>query len=163
VAKLPPGSGPRHLVFRPDGKFVYVANEINVTVTAFRYTARDAKLEEMQTLSMLPDGIIGTRSGAEIAIRGNFLYASIRGLDSIATFRIDPVTGKLTLAGHTPTQGKTPRNFAINPTGQYLLAANQDSDSVVHFRLDNRTGGLTPTGEVWNVGSPVCVAFSNVA
>jgi 6-phosphogluconolactonase len=90
------------------------------------------------------------------------LYGSNRGDDSIAVFRIDPAGGRLTPVAHVQTQGKTPRNFAIDPTGQYLLASNQDSDTVVLFRLDGRTGGLTPTGEVWNVGNPVCTVFSAV-
>jgi 6-phosphogluconolactonase len=162
IVKLTAGSGPRHLVFRPDAKFVYVLNEMTATVTSFRYIPQRGALEEPQTVSMVPEGFNGSNSGAEIAIRGNFLYASNRGHDSIALFRIDPATGRLTAAGHTSTQGKTPRNFAIDPTGGYLLAANQDSDNVVLFRIDGRTGGLTPTGEVWNVGVPVCVTFSAV-
>jgi 6-phosphogluconolactonase len=163
IAKLPPGSGPRHLVFRPDGKFVYVLNEINATVTSFRYVAQRGALEEPHTVSMLPEGYSGTgNSGAEIAIRGNYLYASNRGHDSIAIFRIDQTSGKLTPTGHVPTQGKTPRAFAIDPSGQFFLAANQDSDNIVLFQIDGRTGGLTPTGEVWNVGMPVSIVFSVV-
>ena len=162
VNKMAAGSGPRHLVFRPDGKFVYVLSEMGCTVTSYKYSPQRALFEDPQAVSTLPEGYTGNKSGAEIAIRGNFLYASNRGHDSIATFRIDPASGHLSAAGHTATQGKTPRNFAIDPTGGYLIAANQDSDNVVLFRLDGRTGGLTPTGEVWNVGAPVCVAFSNV-
>ncbi len=161
VVKLARGSGPRHIAFRPDGKFVYVLTEMANTVTCFRYGAARATFEEMQTISTLPEGYNGPHSGAEIAIRNGHLYASNRGQDSIAAFRIDPSTGTLTPAGHTPTQGKTPRNFAIDPTGGYLLAANQDSDSVVLFRIDSR-GGLAPAGEEWDIGSPVCVAFSGV-
>jgi 6-phosphogluconolactonase len=160
--KLAPGSGPRHLVFRPDGKFVYVINELNATVTGFRYVPQRGALEDPQTLSTLPDGYTGNKSCAEIVLRGNFLYASNRGHDSIAIFKIDPTTGKLTANGHVPTQGKTPRNIAIDPTGGYLLASNQDSDNIVLFKIDARTGGLTPTGEIWNVGAPVCTVFSTV-
>jgi 6-phosphogluconolactonase len=146
VLKMTPGSGPRHLAFRGDGKYVYVLGEMSSTVT----------------ISMLPDGYNGPKSGAEIAVRGAFLYASNRGHNSIATFKIDGATGHLTAAGHTPTQGKTPRNFAIDPTGGFLLAANQDSNNVVLFRVDGKSGALTPSGEVWSVDAPVCVAFSNV-
>lgn len=160
--KLAPGSGPRHIAFRPDGKFVYVITEMANTVTAFRYGATRASFEEIQTISTLPAGYNGPHSGAEIAVHNGHLYASNRGQDSIAVFRIDPNTGTLTPGGHTPTQGKTPRNFAIDPTGGYLLAANQDSDSVVLFRIDGGTGGLVPAGETWDIGSPVCVAFSSV-
>jgi 6-phosphogluconolactonase len=162
VFKMAPGSGPRHLAFRPDGKYVYVLGEMSASVTGYRYTAQRPAFDDPQTLSMLPEGYSGNKSGAEIAIRGPFLYASNRGHDSIATFKIDPPTGHLALAGHTPTQGKTPRNFAVDPTGGYLLAANQDSNNVVLFRIDAKSGGLTPTGEVWSVDAPVCVVFSNV-
>ncbi len=162
AVKLAPGSGPRHIVFRPDGKFVYVTCEMSASVTVFRYTPQRPTLEELQTVPLMPEGYSGDRSGAEIAVRGPFLYASIRGYNAIAGYRIDAATGHLAALGHTPTQGKTPRSFAIDPTGAYLLAANQDSDNVVLFRVDGRTGALTPAGETWTAGSPVCVAFSNV-
>ena len=162
VTKVTPGMGPRHLVFRPDGKFVYVLGEMSCTVNAYKYTAQRAHLEEVQSISTLPEGYTGNKSGAEIAIRGNFLYASNRGPDSIAIFRIDSGTGRLTAAGHTPTQGKTPRNFAISPSGNWLLAANQDSESVVPFKINGSNGALTPSGDPWSVGSPVCVVFSAV-
>ena len=98
---------------------------------------------------------------AEIAVHpnGNFLYASNRGDDSIAVFRIDPRKGTLTDIDRVSTQGKTPRNFAIDPSGTRLYAANQDSNSVVVFRIDEQTGGLTPDGKVFEVPSPVCVLF----
>jgi 6-phosphogluconolactonase len=162
VTKVTPGSGPRHLVFRPDGKFVYVLGEMSCTVTSYKYNAQRATFEEPQTVSTLPDGFNGIKSGAEIAIRGNVLYASNRGPDTIAAFRIDPASGRLTPAGQTPTKGKTPRNFAIDPTGNWLLASNQDSDTVVPFKINPTNGALTPTGDPWPVSSPVCVVFSAV-
>ena len=87
------------------------------------------------------------------------MYGSNRGHDSIAIFSVDAETGNLTALGHEPTQGMTPRNFAIDPSGEFLLAANQDSDSVVSFRIDAKTGGLTPTGEVADIPMPVCIKF----
>ena len=90
---------------------------------------------------------------------GKFLYVSNRGHDTIAAFSVDAATGKLTPIGHTPSGGKTPRNFRIDPTGQWLLAANQGSDNVVVFRIDEKTGALSPTGTEAKVGSPVCVKF----
>jgi 6-phosphogluconolactonase len=160
--KLAPGSGPRHIAFRGDGKFVYVTCEMSATVTAFRYTPQRPTLEELQTVSLVPEGYNGNRSGAEIAVRGPYLYASIRGYDAIAAFRIDGPSGRLQPLGTTPTQGKTPRNFAIDPTGAWLLAANQDSDNIVLFRIDGHSGALAPAGETWSAGNPVCVAFSKV-
>lgn len=163
-AKVAPGSGPRHLAFRPDGKFVYVLNEMLSTVTTLRYNAGRGSLEEWQTLSTLPDGFTGANSGAEIAVAPNarFLYASNRGHDSIAVFRIDRDKGALVPVDRVSTQGKTPRNFAIDPSGKFLFAANQDSGSIVVFRIDPKTGGLTPTGRVLEVPSPVCVTFAEV-
>ena len=90
---------------------------------------------------------------------GKFLYGSNRGHDSIAVFSIDARRGTLTSVEIVPTQGKTPRNFGIDPTGSYLLAANQDTNSVVVFRIDLKTGRLTPTGQTLEVGAPVCVKF----
>jgi 6-phosphogluconolactonase len=161
-AKLAPGSGPRHLAFGKDGKFVYVLSEMAATVTAFRYNAGAGSLAQTQTISMLPAGYTGPKSAAEIAIHpnGKFLYASHRGDSTIAIFRIDPGSGALTAAGNISTQGKTPRNFAIDPTGAFLLAANQDSGSIVVFRIDQATGALTPTGDILNVASPVCIVFA---
>jgi 6-phosphogluconolactonase len=160
-AKVKPGSGPRHFAFHPGGKFAYVINELASTVTAFAYDARRGILSEVQTVSTLPPGFTGTSTTAEVQVHpsGKFLYGSNRGHDSIAVFRIDARKGTLTPIEHVPTQGKTPRNFGIDPTGSYLLAANQSSDSVAVFRIDPQTGRLTPTGQVLEVGIPVCVKF----
>ena len=160
--KLAPGSGPRHLAFRPDAKFVYSINEMLSTVTTFRYDASRARLKELQTLSTLPQVWNGTSTTAEIVVHpnGRFLYASNRGDDSIAIFGIDPSRGTLTFVDRTPTQGKTPRNFAIDPSGTFLLAANQDSGSIVTFRIDPNTGRLSPTGNTLEVPFPVCLLFA---
>jgi 3-carboxymuconate cyclase len=155
-----PGAGPRHVAFHPNGKFVYAINELNSTVTAYRYDAVKGTLTEIQTVSTLPQGFTGTNTTAEVQVHpsGRFLYGSNRGHDSIAIFAIDG-EGKLTFVGHQPTQGKTPRNFGIDPTGTYLLAANQDSDNLVVFRIDPQTGKLEPTGLTLEIPMPVCVKF----
>ena len=160
--KLAPGSGPRHVAFRPDAKFAYSINELLSTVTAFRYDASRGSLKELQTLSTLPKGWSGNNTTAEIVVHPNarFLYASNRGDDSIAIFHIDPSHGTLTYVDRTPTQGKTPRNFAIDPSGTFLLAANQDSGNIVTFRIDSGTGRLTSTGDSQEVPSPVCILFA---
>jgi 6-phosphogluconolactonase len=159
---LAPGSGPRHLAYRPDAKFVYSLNELLSTVTTFRYDASRGSLKELQTLPTLPTNWSGSNSTAEIVVHpsARFLYASNRGDDSIAIFRIDPSRGTLTFVDRTPTQGKTPRNFAIDPSGAFLLAANQDSGNIVTFRIDSGTGRLTPTGDILEVPSPVCILFA---
>jgi 6-phosphogluconolactonase len=162
-ATTAPGSGPRHLAFRPDGKFVYVLSEMLSNVMAFRYDAARSTLTELQTLSTLPDGFSGENSGAEIAAHpgSKFLYTSNRGHDSIAVFRIDAAKGTLTALDRVPTQGKTPRGFAIDPSGRFLVAGNQNSGTVVVFRIDQQTGGLTPAGTPVQVPFPVNAVFVN--
>jgi len=162
AAAVAPASGPRHLAFHPSGKFVYVVNEMACTVTAFGYDPDRGTLEQLQSVSTLPEGFSGEKSGAEIAVHpsGKFLYSSNRGdANNIALFRIDQQTGKLTPAGHTSTQGKAPRSFGIDPSGTWLLAANQDTSNVVVFRIDADTGELKPVGVNVAVPTPVCITF----
>jgi 6-phosphogluconolactonase len=153
------GAGPRHFAFHPSGRYAYLINELDSTLTAFAYDATRGMLQELQTLSALPAGYEGTSYCADVHVSpsGQFLYGSNRGHDSIVVLRIDRGTGQLTYAGHEPTGGKNPRNFAIDPSGTFLFAANQDSDTIVAFRIDQRTGQLTPTGQVTRVSMPVCV------
>ena len=156
-----PGAGPRHMAFSPDGRFLYVANEVDSTVSVFQYDAKQGTFTGLQDLSLLPADFSGQSTAADIhlAPSGKFLYASNRGHDSLASFSVDPASGKLTPTGQTPTQGKTPRNFAIDPSGTFLLVANQDSHTIVTFRIDTASGKLTPTGAVTQVASPVCIKF----
>jgi 6-phosphogluconolactonase len=160
-AEVEPGSGPRHFAFHPNGRHAYVINEMANTVNAFRYDPGRGILNKVQTIPTLPEGFQGTSHTAEVRVHptGRFLYGSNRGHDSIAVFSLDPETGLLLAQGHTPTQGKTPRNFAIDPTGRYLLAANQGSDSIVVFRIDPNRGTLEPAGSSVEVPRPVCIAF----
>jgi len=160
-AKLDAGSGPRHFVQRPDGKFAYVVAEMGHTVTVFSNDSANGKLRPLQTISTLPKDFTGRNDDAEIRIHpsGKFLYASNRGEDSIVIYAIDKSKGTLTQVGSTPTGGKEPTNFEIDPTGTLLFAANKKSDNIVVFRIDQKTGLLTPTGKVLEVGTPVCVKF----
>lgn len=157
-----PGAGPRHLTLHPGGRFAYVLNELDSTVTAYAHDGAQGTLAEVQTASTLPADFKGANTGADIHVapNGRFLYCSNRGHDSLAAFRLDAATGRLRPLGHTPTEGKTPRNFAIDPTGQFLLVANQNSDTIVTFRLDAQTGALTPTGQTVAVPSPVCLKLT---
>ena len=160
-ASIRPGSGPRHLAFHPNGRIVYLINEMAATLTVFSYNPDGAALKELQTISSLPDKFEGFKSGAEVEVHpsGKFLYCSNRGHDSIAVFTVNPSDGRLTFVQHESTQGKTPRHFAIEPNGRWLLAENQDSDSIVIFRIDQGTGKLSATGEKVEVGAPVCIQF----
>jgi 6-phosphogluconolactonase len=160
-ARLKAGSGPRHAVFYPNGKFVFAVSELSSTATSFAYDAKKGTLKEMGTASTLPPGFSGRNDVAEAAVdpNGKFLYVSNRGNDSIAILSIDPRNRTLAPAGGIPTGGKEPRHFAIDPSGKYLLAENQFSNNIVVFKIDPATGGLTPTGQVVEVPSPVAMAF----
>jgi len=161
-AKANPGAGPRHFAFHPHGRFAYLLTEMENAVTVFSYNARKGSLSALQTISTLPRDYSGPKEAAELVVApsGRFLYASNRGgVDSVTAFSIDRAKGTLKLIGEFPTMGKTPRNFAIDPTGRFLLAANQESGNIVAFRIDATTGRLTPTGEVVEVPAAVCVTF----
>ncbi len=153
------GAGPRHFTFHPNGRYAYVINELDCTLTAFAYDGERGRLTEIETASTLPEGFEGENTCADVHVlpSGKFVYGSNRGHDSIVIFAVDEATGKLAYVGHEPTQGKTPRNFAITPMGDFLLAANQNSNTIVVFRIDPRTGKLSPTGQVVEVPTPVCL------
>jgi len=161
LAKADPGAGPRHFAFNPNGKFAYVVNEIQSTVSVFSYDGAAGVLRRLQTISTYPKDFSGHNDDAEIEVlpSGKFLYASNRGHDSIAVFAIDPQKGTLTLIEYASTKGKTPRSFEIAPGGSLLFAANEKSNNIVVFSIDNKTGRLTPTGQVLDVSEPVCVKF----
>ena len=160
-AATPPGGGPRHLAFHPNGKYAYANDEMKSTVSVYSYDAKSGVFKLLQTLTTLPADFKGENSTAEVRVHpnGKFAYVSNRGDDSIAIYEIDPATGRLKAAGHQKTGGRVPRNFNLDPTGRWLLAANQDTHNVVVFAVDEKTGQLKPTGNEVKVGSPVCVRF----
>ena len=159
--QVKPGSGPRHLAFGKSGRFAYLLSEISSTLTVCSYDPSRGELNEIQTVSTLPKDFKGVNTSAEVQVGpgGKFVYASNRGDNSIAVFAIDETMGKVRLVQHQPTEGRTPRHFALDPTGRWLVAENQDSDNVVVFAVDAGTGRLTPTGTSRNVGNPVCAVF----
>jgi 6-phosphogluconolactonase len=161
LAKADPGAGPRHFAFNPNGKFAYVVNEIQSTVSVFSYDGSAGILRRLQTISTYPKDFSAHNDDAEIEVlpSGKFLYASNRGHDSIAVFAIDPQKGTLTLIEYASTKGKTPRSFEIAPGGSLLFAANEKSNDIVVFSIDAKTGRLAPTGKVLDVSEPVCVKF----
>ncbi len=156
-----PGAGPRQLVMHPNGRFAYLINELDSTMTAYAYDAAKGMLAELQTLPTLPQDFTGKSTCAEVQITpdGAFLYGSNRGHDSLAIYRLDPATGLMSVVGHDSTGGKIPRNFEVHPGGRFIAAANQDSDNVVLLRLDPATGRMTRTGHVADAGTPICVRF----
>lgn len=159
---LDPGTGPRHFTLYPNGTFAYIIGEMKGTVTVLQSARKPALFEKIQTVSTLPADFKGEKEDAEIEIHpsGRFLFTSNRGeANTIAVFAIDPEKGTLSPVQYAPTEGKTPRSFAIDPTGRLLFAENQNSNSIVVLRIDQKTGRLTPTGKVLDAASPVCIKF----
>ena len=155
------GAGPRHMEFHPNGRFAYLINELDATIIAFAYESDPGTLRELQTVPTLPQDYSGFNGCADIHITpaGKFLYGSNRGHDSLVIYAVDEYSGALTFVGHEPTQGKTPRNFAIDPSGTFLLVANQDSSNIVTYKIDPQTGKLQATGQITQVPTPVCIKF----
>ena len=159
--KVAPGSGPRHFALAPNGKFVYLVNEMSSTVIVYSFDALSGRLTALQTISTLPSDFKGENTTAEIVTDadGKFLYASNRGDDSIAIFAIDQKTGKLSPVDRVKTGGQEPRHFTFDPTGKWLFAENQNSNDIRLFQVDTKSGRLTPTSHTIQVNSPVCVVF----
>lgn len=160
-ARVAAGSGPRHLAFHPNSRFAYVINELAGTISAFAWDPAQGTLTDLQTVSTLPVGYSGRKWAADIRVHpsGRFVYGSNRAHDSIAIFGVDAATGRLSLVGHEPTRGRTPRNIALSPAGDWLLAANQDSGSITTFRIDPATGTLRHLATN-DVPTPVCIKFA---
>jgi 6-phosphogluconolactonase len=159
-AELPPGSGPRHLIFHPNGKRVYVINELKNTVTFFDYATETGLLTQQQTISTVPEDFAGVSHTADLKITpdGRFLYGTNRGHDSIAIFRIAD-DGHLSLVSIEPSLGKGPQNLLITPDGRWLLCANMPGDNVAIFTIDARTGALKSAGAPVSIPMPSCIRW----
>ncbi len=162
-AAMPPGAGPRHLVFHPTMPFVFVANELNSTVGVLSCDPDTGALSLARTASTLPARWSGNNFPADIHVSadGRFLYVSNRGHNSIAVFSIAPRTAALAQIQVMSTGGDWPRNFTLDPTGRWLLAANQRSGSVTVFSRNSSSGVLTATSQRLELPSPVCVRFQS--
>jgi 6-phosphogluconolactonase len=157
----PPGSGPRHMVFSPDEKHAYVINELTNTVTVAEFGPASGALNPIQEIATLPADFIEHSTTAEIEVHpdGNFVYASNRGHDSIAAFRRDPASGKLTFLQHAPCGGATPRHFKIDPTGKWLLCAHQKDNTISVLPIDQGTGMLGAPKCTVKAPAPICLLF----
>lgn len=162
----PKGAGPRHFAWHPDGKTAYVNGETDLTIIAADYDAAKGTLTQKQVLSTLPKNVErkgGSTAETVVHPSGKFVYVSNRDpYNSIAIFSIDQATRELKAVGHQATGVKTPRNFAIDPTGQLMLVANQSGGNVIVFKINQATGELTPTDVSVKVGSPVCVRYMEI-
>jgi 6-phosphogluconolactonase len=161
---LPPGDGPRHFFFHPNGRWFYSIQEEGSNIVMFDYDAEKGNLTARQMISTLPPGFSGSNFCSEILVSadGRFLYAGNRLHDSIAIFSIGD-TGALTYMGEEWTRGNYPRSFSFDPTGQFLYACNQRADHLAVFRVDDKTGHLTFTGHYAAVGNPSHIVFLDLA
>jgi len=157
---LPPGDGPRHFHFHPNGRWCYSIQEEGSTVVLFDYDAGTGRLSARQTVSTLPPGFAGTNFCSEILVAGDgrHVYAGNRLHDSIAIFSVG-ADGSLTLVGEEWTRGDYPRSFAFDPTGRFLYCCNQRADAIAVFRVDRATGALAFTGHYAPVGNPSMIVF----
>jgi 6-phosphogluconolactonase len=158
-APLPPGAGPRHFAFHPNGRQAFAINELSSTITSFSWNASDGVLTPTGTVPTRPAGVTeGTTAEIHVHPSGRFVYGSNRGHDSIAVFRV-AADAALTLVEHESTRGQTPRNFTIDPTGRWIIAGNQRSNTLAVFSIDQTTGALSPVGPLTTTPSPVSILF----
>lgn len=161
---LPPGDGPRHFHFHPNGRWFYSIQEEGSTVVLFDYAAATGRLTARQTISSLPPGFAGSNFCSEIMVSadGRFVYAGNRLHDSIGIFSVGK-NGELTFVGEEMTRGNYPRSFNFDPTGQFLYSCNQRGDNLAVFRVDRKTGGLNFTGHYTPVGNPSIIVFLDLS
>lgn len=140
----PAKAGPRHFVFHPNGRFVYLIDELDAVLHVYAYDAARGAWSELQSVNTLPPGSTVKPWAADLHITpdGRFLYGSERNSSTLSAYSVDANTGKVTLIGHTPTE-KEPRGFNIDPSGRYLLAVGQASHAMTSYAIDQRTGALT--------------------
>lgn len=161
LASVEAGAGPRHLAFSPDGRYVYVINELKSLLSVFAWDAQSGTLTAREQIATIPADFSSPNYGAEVQVHpnGRFVYCSNRGHNSITIFAVDANTGMLSLVGHESTRGEHPRHFALTPAGELLMVANKDSDNLVIFRVDSETGRLSHLHTA-TAPTPVCIRFA---
>ncbi|HIE95736.1 MAG TPA: lactonase family protein [Planctomycetes bacterium] len=161
---LPPGDGPRHFHFHPNGRWLYSLQEEGSTIVLFDYDSPNGRLASRQTISSLPPGFAGSNfcSGILVSADGRFVYAGNRLHDSIGIFSVGE-TGDLTFVGDEWTRGNYPRSFSFDPTGQFLYSCNQRGDNIAVFRVDQESGSMIFTGHYTPIGNPSSIVFLDLA
>ena len=165
AVSLPPGDGPRHFHFHPNGRWLYSIQEEGSTIVLFDYDAATGRLAPRQTISTLPPGFAGSNFCSEILVSadGRFVYAGNRLHDSIGDLLRRPGRRPDVSSGRNGRAGTIPRSFAFDPTGRFLYCCNQRGDNVAVFRVDRKTGGLAFTGHYAPVGNPSSIVFLDLA
>ncbi len=155
-----PGAGPRHFTFHPNGRFLYVANELNATVAVYEWDARTGTADPVQTIGTLPESFDSYNLVADIHFDGSgrYLLVSNRGHQSLVIYEAEPDSGSLVRLGYSPCGGDWPRNFGFDPSGANLYVLNQNSGDLAAFRFD-RESGQAHTGAVYPIPSPMCIKF----
>ena len=166
VANVPPGGGPRHMKFHPNGRWAYVLNELSLSVTVFDYDAQRGVMDAKQTIASVdPEELAQEKfsSASEIRVHpnGRFVYSANRGHDTITVYSVNPESGQLAIVEREPIRGATPRNFNLDPTAKWIIAAGQDSNTLASFEVDADTGRLTYNRNSINVPNPICVLFGH--
>mgnify|MGYP001227336952 CR=1 FL=1 len=165
VAQSVPGGGPRHMRFSMDGKFIYLLNELSLSVTTFAWDDKKGTAKRLTTTSAISEEVKARESfnsSAEILVHpnGQFVYSSNRGHDTVSVYQSNPKTGKLNVIQVQPIRGAFPRNINLTPNADWLLAAGADSNTLAAHRVNQKTGKLTyQRGSVVNVPSPICILF----
>lgn len=164
AASVPPGGGPRHMKFHTSGKWVYVLNELDLSVSVFDYDAAAGAMKIKQTIPTVSKGDLAKelfKSCSEIRVHpnGNFVYAANRGHDSITAFKVEAATGKLSVVENENARAVTPRNFNLSPNAKWALVGGQDSHTLSSFAVDASTGELQYNQSVISTPSPICVLF----
>jgi 6-phosphogluconolactonase len=166
VAQSVPGGGPRHMKFSPDGKYIYLLNELSLSITTFAWDAAAGTTQNLSTTPTLSEEAKAAEnfnSAAEILVHssGKYIYSSNRGHDTVTVCQADQSTGKLEVIQVQPIRGAFPRNINLDPTGNYLLAAGADSNTVAVHRIIPETGKLNyQKGAIINVPAPICILFA---
>jgi 6-phosphogluconolactonase len=158
-SKTAPGAGPRHVALHPNGRFLFVMNELNSTISSFAIDTKTGALTAVDAQPAVPDEARSHNHCSDIQISpdGRFVYGANRGHDSIVVFETDPESGRLSHVGFFPCGGATPRNLALTPSGRHLFCANQNADRISIFERDPQTGALADTGKTIEIGTPMCV------
>ncbi|MCA9130233.1 MAG: beta-propeller fold lactonase family protein, partial [Planctomycetales bacterium] len=162
--QLPPGAGPRHMKFHPNGKWIYVLNELDLSVSLFDYDASSGAMSIRQTIPTVSKEELAKEqfsSCSELRVHpnGRFVYAANRGHDTITVFEIDSLSGQLSVVELEHIRGATPRNFNLSPDARWLLAGGQDSHTLASFAVDAETGQLTYNRSVITTPAPICILF----